>query len=117
MPIVYVYAKPNLIYIYILGLAHHGTSICTTLRAAGHLQSERGSASAATMSAFSTAVSRLETVLESSKSAGAPDSQAGQLEVLHEIQMQLRLAPPDDIKAAQTKLESNLTTALLQVRA
>lgn len=69
------------------------------------------------MSQFATAVSRLGAVLESSKASGAPDSQAGQLEILHEIQVQLRLAPPDDIKEAQSKLETNLTTALLQVRA
>ena len=68
------------------------------------------------MSAFATSITRLETVLESSKAPGATDSQAGQLEILHDIQVQLRLAPPDDIKASQAKLESALTTALLQAR-
>lgn len=42
------------------------------------------------------------------------DSQAAQLELLHEIELQLRLAPADEIKASQNELEKQLTAALLQ---
>ncbi|KAL1520667.1 hypothetical protein AB1Y20_022238 [Prymnesium parvum] len=60
------------------------------------------------------AVARLEQVVEGTKGSGSPDSQAAQLEIFHEIQQQLRLLPRDEIKAAQSKLESCLTSALLQ---
>lgn len=42
------------------------------------------------------------------------DSQAAQLELLSDIEVQLRLAPADEIKACQADLEKHLTAALLQ---
>lgn len=56
---------------------------------------------------------QLSAVLDSSRSAGA-DSQAQQLELVHQLEEQLRLAPEDDVKAAQGDLEKHLTGALLQ---
>lgn len=65
---------------------------------------------------LASAVARFEQVLETSTAAGAPDTQAQQLELLHEIQQQLRLSAQDDIQAVQSKLEGSLTSALLQAR-
>lgn len=42
------------------------------------------------------------------------DSQAAQLEVLHDIEVLLRLEPEQAIKESQTELEKHLTAALLQ---
>lgn len=42
------------------------------------------------------------------------DSQAAQLELLHDIDVLLRLAPAEEIKAAQSELEKQLMAALLQ---
>ena len=55
------------------------------------------------------AVKKLTAVL----SAGG-DSQAQQLELLHEIETALQLCPADEIKSHQADLEKQLTAALLQ---
>ena len=53
------------------------------------------------------------TSLGSVLSAGG-DSQAVQLEILHEIELLLQLAPPEEVKSGQAELEKHLTAALLQ---
>ena len=58
---------------------------------------------------LTTAVASLAAVVSQSG-----DSQAAQLELLHDIEAQLRVAPSEEIKAAQADLEKHLTTALLQ---
>ena len=58
---------------------------------------------------LTTSVASLGAVL----SAGG-DSQAAQLELLHEIEILLRLAPPAEVKECQADLEKQLTAALLQ---
>ena len=54
-------------------------------------------------------VERLAKVVESKD-----DTQAAQLELVHEIEQLVRFAPADDVKAAQSALEKSLTTSLLQ---
>ena len=48
------------------------------------------------------------------ESKGGSDSNAPQLELLHEIFELLKTAPPDDIKAATPTLEKGLTASILQ---
>ena len=45
---------------------------------------------------------------------GKGDSQAPQLELLHEIYQLLKTVPPEEVKAAQPGLEKSLTTAVVQ---
>lgn len=61
-------------------------------------------------------VDRLSTVLSSSKtsSAGGSDSQAVQLEILHEIARLMAVVPPEEVSAVQSELEKSLLAALLQ---
>ena len=60
----------------------------------------------------------LSKVVEASKAAArgdiGADSQAAQLELLHEIERQLRTASAAEVGAVQKKLEECLTAALLQ---
>lgn len=56
------------------------------------------------------AVENLTAVL----SSGKGDSQAQQLELLHEIELQVRIGPVEELKATQDALEKQLTAALLQ---
>ena len=51
-------------------------------------------------------------LLEGGKAGG--DSQAPQLELLHEIFQLLRTTPPDEVKAAQPGLEKALTASVVQ---
>ena len=68
------------------------------------------------MATLAQSVARFEQVVQESSKAGAPESQAQQLELLHDIDQHLQLAPAETIKALQTGLEGSLTAALLQVR-
>ena len=62
------------------------------------------------MSQLQTAVTQFGSVVQSSKGG---DSQAAQLELLHDIEQLLRLGNAEDVKAAQADLEKHLTAALL----